>query len=340
MSPSAASGALAIAASALSRALRTHVEASSAPRVGSSFAARLGSIASSSSPSSSVASTLTAARRLFSSTSPSKSTVLSETSSPTNRDRIPPGVALLTVDRAAQLNALSSQVMRDLTAAAAAADADPRVRAIVVAGAGDRAFAAGADVKELAGVTHDEAKKSRLLADWERLSRVRVPLVAAVRGLALGGGFEVALMCDLIVAGDDARFALPEVKGLGVIPGMGATQRLPRAIGKYRAMEMVLLGKAMSAAEAREAGLVARVVSPAGRTVEAALELAGEIARSPPLAVAAAKRSVSHALETASLSSGLEAEHSEFWACFGTAEQREGMSAFLEKREAKWPTII
>ena len=357
-------------------------------------------------PSSSLSpstSTLTAARRrLFSSTPTTSSTVVSETSTPSNR--IPAGVALLTVDRAAQLNALSSQVMRDLTAAAAAADADPRVRAIVVAGSGDRAFAAGADVKELAGVTHDEverkkgvgggreqrdgergererdrtkkkthpffnpaslsfshtspqppprpstpatttttkkkAKKSRLLADWDRLSRVRVPLVAAVRGLALGGGFEVALMCDLIVAGDDARFALPEVNGLGVIPGMGATQRLPRAIGKYRAMEMVLLGRAMSATEAREAGLVARVVSPAEQTVAAALDLAGEIAASPPLAVAAAKRAVSHALETGSLSSGLEAEHAEFWACFGTAEQREGMSAFLEKREAKWPTII
>ena len=121
---------------------------------------------------------------------------------------------------------------------------------------------------------------------------------------------------------------------------MGATQRLPRAIGKYRAMEMVLLGKSMSAREAHEAGLVCRVASPAEQTVEVALELAGEIAKSPPLAVAAAKRSVAHALEASSLSSGLEAEHAEFWACFGTAEQREGMSAFLEKREAKWPTII
>jgi len=185
-----------------------------------------------------------------------------------------------------------------------------------------------------------QAKRSRLLADWDRLSRVRVPLVAAVRGLALGGGFELALMCDLIVAGSDARFALPEVPRLGVIPGMGATQRLPRAIGKYRAMEMVLLGEEMGAEEAHRAGLVCRVVSPAEKTLAAALELAGGIAASPPLAVAAAKRAVSGALESGSLSSGLEAEHAEFWACFGTVEHREGMSAFLEKRAAKWPTIV
>ena len=185
-----------------------------------------------------------------------------------------------------------------------------------------------------------QAKKTRLLAEWDRLSRVRVPLVAAVRGLALGGGFELALMCDLIVAGDDAKFALPEVKALGVIPGMGATQRLPRAVGKYRAMEMVLLGKEMSAKEAFDLGLVSRVVSPADETLSAALELAFEIASSPPLAVAAAKRAVSLALETSSLSSGLEAEHAEFWGCFGSPEQREGMSAFLEKRAPKWPTIV
>ena len=147
-------------------------------------------------------------------------------------------------------------------------------------------------------------------------------------------------MCDLIVAGDDAKFELPEVKGLGVIPGMGATQRLPRAIGKYRAIEMVLLGKEMTAREAMEAGLVSRVASPAEKTLAAALELASEIAACPPLAVAAAKRAVSHSLETGSLSSGLESEHAEFWACFGTAEQREGMSAFLEKRRAEWPTIV
>ena len=161
-----------------------------------------------------------------------------------------------------------------------------------------------------------------------------------MRGLALGGGFELALMCDLIIAGDDARFALPEVKGLGVIPGMGATQRLPRAVGKYRAMEMVLLGKEMSAKEALDAGLVCRVVSPTEGTLAAALELAGGIAASPPQAVAAAKRAVSSALETNSLSSGLEAEHAEFWGCFGSAEHREGMGAFLEKRSAKWPTIV
>ena len=161
-----------------------------------------------------------------------------------------------------------------------------------------------------------------------------------MRGLALGGGFELALMCDLIVAGSDATFTLPEAPGLGVIPGMGATQRLPRAIGRYRTMEMVLLGEKMTAREAMDAGLVCRVVSPPESTLAEALEVAGRIAASPPLAVAAAKRSVSHALESASLSAGLESEHAEFWACFGTAEQREGMGAFLEKREAKWPTIV
>lgn len=176
-----------------------------------------------------------------------------------------------------------------------------------------------------------QARSSRLLSAWDALASPAAtpPLIAAVDGPALGGGFEVCQMADLVVASSAATFAQPELR-LGVPPGMGATQRLTRALGRQRALDLVLTGRALSAAEAETLGLVARVV-PAGTAVAAALDLAARIAASPPGAVAAARRAVAAALEMP-LRAGLEAEHTEFWGCFGSAEQREGMGAFLGKR--------
>ena len=272
------------------------------------------------------------------------------------------GVALVTLNRPASLNALSSGVAREVVAALRAAAGDARVRAVVLAGAG-RAFAAGADVKELAEFDYDkvcaeragedrdsgpdseaptptpppplQARSSRLLASWDALASPAStpPLIAAVDGPALGGGFEVCQMADLVVAGASSTFAQPELR-LGVPPGMGATQRLTRALGRQRALDLILTGRTLTASEAEALGLVARVV-PAGTAVDAALDLASRVAAAPPGAVAAARRAVAAALDTP-LSAGLEAEHAEFWGCFGSGEQREGMAAFLGKREPVW----
>ena len=182
--------------------------------------------------------------------------------------------------------------------------------------------------------TTTQARSTRLLSEWDSLSSVRLPLITAVEGLALGGGNELALMCDLIVASESASFGQPEVS-LGVTPGMGATQRLTRALGKYRTMDLLLTGRRLSAAEAEAAGLVARVAPP-GRALAAALDLATSIAAGPPDATAAIKRCVAAAHE-GGLSGGLQTEHGEFWGCFGSGEQREGMAAFLEKRAPAWP---
>ena len=178
-----------------------------------------------------------------------------------------------------------------------------------------------------------QARSTRLLSEWDALATIRLPLVAAVDGLALGGGCEVALMCDVIVASDAAVFAQPEL-ALGVTPGMGATARLTRALGRYRAMDVLLTGRKLTAREAEAAGLVARVV-PAGGALAAALDVATALASGPPDATAAIKRCVNAALDS-SLSSAIQTEHAEFWGCFGSGEQREGMGAFLEKRGAVW----
>ena len=237
------------------------------------------------------------------------------------------------LDRPEVLNALNFALIAALTDALEALDAEPACRAIVITGAGDRAFAAGADIKELAVQTPTSLTVDDHFHRWERIKRVRKPLVAAVRGFALGGGCELAMTCDLIVAGEDAQFGQPEIK-LGVMPGAGGTQRLTRAIGKAKAMELVLTGRNMGAREAEANGLVTRVVASEA-TVRAALELAGRIAAMPPVAVMAAKAAVNRAEELA-LEAGLEFERRSFYLLFDTEDQKEGMAAFTEKRPPAW----
>ena len=243
------------------------------------------------------------------------------------------GVALVVLDRPDVLNALNFALIEALTDALEALDRDPACRAIVLTGAGDRAFAAGADIRELAAQSPTSLTVDDHFHRWERIKRIRKPTVAAVRGFALGGGCELAMTCDLIVAGEDAQFGQPEIK-LGVMPGAGGTQRLTRAIGKAKAMELVLTGRTMGAREAEAHGLVTSVV-PAEATVPAALELAARIAAMPPVAVLAAKAAVNRA-EELSLEAGLEFERRSFYLLFDTEDQKEGMAAFGEKRPPTW----
>ena len=242
-------------------------------------------------------------------------------------------VALVTLDRPSALNALHFDLLDRLADALEALDRDPACRAIVLTGAGDRAFAAGADIRELARQTPISLLVDDRFAVWERISATRTPLIAAVRGFALGGGCELAMTCDLIVAGDDAQFGQPEIN-LGVMPGAGGTQRLTRAIGKARAMDLVLTGRTISAAEAGAMGLVSRVV-PASETLEAALELARTIASKAPVAVLAAKEAVKLADELP-LAAGVRHERRAFFGLFASEDQAEGMAAFAEKRTPEW----
>jgi enoyl-CoA hydratase len=243
-----------------------------------------------------------------------------------------PGVALVTLDRPEALNALSFDLLDELADSLAALDSDPTCRAIVLTGSG-RAFAAGADIVELAPQTYASLRDGRRFDVWDRLAAVGLPMIAAVRGVALGGGCELAMTCDMIVAAEDARFGQPEIR-LGVMPGAGGTQRLTRAIGKARAMEMILTGEPIDARAAHSLGLVNRVV-PAEATVDAALELGALIAAMPPLAVRAAKAAVRGAHEDA-LAAGLASERDTFFRLFDTADQAEGMAAFTEKRSPTW----
>jgi len=243
------------------------------------------------------------------------------------------GVALVTIDRPDARNALSFALLAELADTLERLDRDGRTRVAVLTGAGERAFAAGADIVELADQTPERLRAERQFEAWDRIWAIGMPLVAAVRGFALGGGCELAMSCDLIVAGDDAQFGQPEIR-IGVMPGAGGTQRLTRAVGVARAMELVLTGRSMPAAEALAAGLVTSVV-PAADTVPAALELAERIAAMPPLAVRAAKRSVLAAAELP-LTAGLRAEREAFFDLFATDDQREGMRAFQEKRSPVW----
>jgi enoyl-CoA hydratase len=242
-------------------------------------------------------------------------------------------VALVTIDRPDALNALSFGLLDELSAALDALDADPACRAIVLTGAGERAFAAGADIRELATETPTSLAAGNRFAVWDRIAAVGTPLIAAVRGFALGGGCELAMSCDMIVAGEDAQFGQPEIR-IGVMPGAGGTQRLTRAIGKARAMEMILTGRMMGAREAEAHGLITRVV-PSEATLDAALELATVVASQAPLAARAAKQAVQQADEM-SLSAGIEHERREFFLLFATDDQTEGMAAFDEKRPATW----
>ena len=243
------------------------------------------------------------------------------------------GVALIWLDRPEVLNALDYRTMGELTAALEELDRDESVRCVVITGSGDRAFAAGADIKEMADATPVTMSVANNFARWERLRRIRVPLIAAVRGFALGGGCELAMACDMVVAADDAQFGQPEIK-LGIMPGAGGTQRLTRALGKARAMELILTGRNIGAAEAYERGLVSQVVARE-ETLNAALALAAEVASMPPLAVRAAKESVNRAYEL-SLEAGLEFERCNFFMLFASDDQKEGMAAFVEKRKPTW----
>jgi enoyl-CoA hydratase len=243
------------------------------------------------------------------------------------------GVALVTIDRPDARNALSFALLAELADTLERLDRDGRTRVAVLTGAGERAFAAGADIVELADQTPERLRAERQFEAWDRIWAIGMPLVAAVRGFALGGGCELAMSCDLIVAGDDAQFGQPEIR-IGVMPGAGGTQRLTRAVGVARAMELILTGRSMPAAEALAAGLVTSVV-PAADTVPAAMELAERIAAMPPLAVRAAKRSVLAAAELP-LTAGLRAEREAFFDLFATDDQREGMRAFQEKRSPVW----
>jgi enoyl-CoA hydratase len=242
-------------------------------------------------------------------------------------------VALVVLDRPQVLNALDFALIGALTLALESLDADPDCRCVVITGAGEKAFAAGADVAELARQTPTTLTVDDHFHRWERIKRIRKPLIAAVRGYALGGGCELAMLCDMIVAGEDAQFGQPEIR-LGVMPGAGGTQRLTRAVGKAKAMEMILTGQPIGAVEAEARGLVNKVV-PADETVPAALDLAAKVAGMAPLAVMAAKAAVNRAEELA-LEDGLEFERRNFYLLFATDDQREGMAAFAEKRKPTW----
>jgi enoyl-CoA hydratase len=243
------------------------------------------------------------------------------------------GVAIVTLQRPESLNALSFDLLDDLVAALQALDSDPACRAVVITGSGTRAFAAGADIRELEPQTSASLRAEGRFEAWDRIDAIGLPLIAAVRGFALGGGCELAMACDMIVAAEDATFGQPEIR-IGVMPGAGGTQRLTRAIGKARAMEMILTGRTMSAADAERHGLVTAVVPPEA-TVDAALELAARIASMPPLAVRAAKAAIRDADEQP-LHAALARERDAFFRLFDTEDQAEGMAAFTQKRPPTW----
>lgn len=243
------------------------------------------------------------------------------------------GVALVTLDRPRALNALSFGLLAELDQALAVLDDDDACRAIVITGAGERAFAAGADIRELAGADRADLRADDPFAAVDRVGRLRTPVIAAVRGYALGGGAELAMACDMVIAADDAVFGQPEIS-IGVIPGAGGTQRLARAAGRARAMELVLTGRRFTAAEAERLGLVTALV-PADEVVARALGLAAEIAAKPVLAVRAAKAAV-NAVQQLPLDEGLRFERDRFEALFDSEDQEEGMLAFLEKRDPEW----
>jgi enoyl-CoA hydratase len=241
-------------------------------------------------------------------------------------------VTLIVLNRPKALNALNSRVLAELIDAFAAFDADETQRCAVLTGS-ERAFAAGADIKEMSSQGFADMYSSNFFAGWERVTATRKPWIAAVAGYALGGGCEVAMMADFIIAADTAQFGQPEIR-LGVTPGMGGSQRLTRAIGKAKAMEMCLTGRNMAAEEAERAGLVARVV-PADQLLDEAMKTAEAIAGMAPLAAIATKEMVNAAFETG-LSQGIVFERRLFHGLFGTEDQKEGMSAFVDKRKAEW----
>ncbi len=242
-------------------------------------------------------------------------------------------VGIITLNRPKQLNALNDQLMDELGQALKAFDANDKIGCIIITGS-ERAFAAGADIGAMAKYSFADAYKGDYITrNWETIRSIRKPVIAAVSGFALGGGCELAMMCDFIIAADTAKFGQPEIK-LGVIPGAGGTQRLPRAVGKAKAMDMALTGRMMDAQEAERAGLVSRVV-PFEKMMEEALGAALVIADFSQIAVMAAKESVNRAFESG-LSDGVMFERRLFHALFATSDQKEGMDAFVNKRKAQF----
>lgn len=241
-------------------------------------------------------------------------------------------VGIVTLNRPKELNALNFQLVGELADALAEFDLDSEIRCMVITGAGEKAFAAGADIKQMSDKSPIDMMLSGFEA-WQRIKQIRKPLIAAVGGYALGGGCELAMNCDMIVASENARFGQPEIL-LGVIPGAGGTQRLTRTIGKYLAMEMVLTGKQFTAEQMAAHGLVNQVV-PKGEHLTAALKMAKEVAERAPIAAQLAKESVLAAFETP-LQEGLALERKNFFLLFATEDMREGMQAFIEKRKANF----
>lgn len=241
-------------------------------------------------------------------------------------------VGIIRLNRPQALNALSKALIAELTQAIDIYEADANIGCMLVTGS-EKAFAAGADIKEMADKSFIEAYLGNFAGDWDRIARARKPVVAAVAGFALGGGCEIAMQCDIVIAADTAKFGQPEIK-LGVIPGIGGTQRLARAVGKAKAMDLVLTGRMMDAAEAERSGLVARVV-PAAKLMEEALNVADTIANMSLPSVLAGKESVNAAFES-SLAEGLRFERRIFHSLFATEDQKEGMKAFVEKRKPEW----
>jgi enoyl-CoA hydratase len=241
-------------------------------------------------------------------------------------------VTLVTLNRPQALNALNNEVLTELIAVFAAYDADASQRCLVLTGS-EKAFAAGADIKEMQPQGFADMYSANFFAGWEHVTATRKPWIAAVAGYALGGGCEVAMMADMIIAADSAKFGQPEIK-LGVTPGMGGSQRMAVAVGKAKAMDMCLTGRMMDAEEAERSGLVARVV-PAASLIEEAMKIAQGIAAMPPLAAIAVKEMVNAAFEMP-LSQGIRFERRLFHGLFGTEDQKEGMTAFVEKRPGNW----
>jgi enoyl-CoA hydratase len=241
-------------------------------------------------------------------------------------------VGLIRLNRPAALNALCDQLMAELGTQLQAFDADPGIGAIVLTGS-DKAFAAGADIKEMQHRRYPHVLFDDFIAKWETVTTIRTPVIAAVAGYALGGGCELAMMCDFVVCAENAKFGQPEIN-LGVIPGSGGTQRLTRLVGKSKAMDMILTARQMDATEAERCGLASRVF-PVGELVTEAMRIAEAIAARSPVANYAAKRAVNAAYET-TLREGVQTERMLFLPLFGTADQQEGMTAFVEKRKANY----
>ncbi len=241
-------------------------------------------------------------------------------------------VGLIRLNRPQALNALNSALMRELAQAVDTFEADGNIGCMVITGS-DKAFAAGADIKEMADKTFNEAFLGDFAASWHRVAAARKPVIAAVAGFALGGGCELALQCDLVIAADNAKFGQPEIK-LGIIPGIGGTQRLTHAVGKAKAMDLILTGRMMDAQEAERSGIVARI-EPAAALIEEVLKVAETIASMSLPSVLAAKEAVNRAFET-SLAEGIRFERRVFHSLFATADQKEGMAAFIAKRPPKF----